>query len=132
MAKVQNTAVTFQENQFISISSSRTAVVVYFSAADIAFSYNQIVEWILPEIMSEKSYKSGSLMVAVVLNSAFIILLIIFAAHQQIQIANLKQIVKENIQGNADKRESCPSTTNPAQVKSEDEFPTLEVIQVSF
>ena len=68
--------------------------------------------------MSEKSNKY-SLVVAAI-NASFTILLIIFVAHQQIEIANLKEIVKENTRNKADKLETTSSSINQERMKAEE------------
>ncbi len=68
--------------------------------------------------MSEKSNKY-SLVVAAI-NASFTILLIIFVAHQQIEIANLKEMVKENTRNKADKLETTSSSINQERMKAEE------------
>ena len=62
--------------------------------------------------MSEKSNKYSPLMVTVVINASFTLLLVIFVAHQQIEIANLRQIVVEITENKADQLEISSSTTD--------------------
>lgn len=75
--------------------------------------------------MSEKSNKYSPLMVVVVLNASFTFLLIIFVAHQQIEMTNLRQMVKENSQKKAEKLETTSSSTNQEKIKPEVTLPQV-------
>ena len=75
--------------------------------------------------MSEKSNKYTPLIVAVALNASFTLLLIIFVAHQQIEIASLRQMVQENTQNKAEKLETTLTNANQEKIKPEVTLPQV-------
>jgi hypothetical protein len=75
--------------------------------------------------MSEKSNKNTPLIIAVVLNASFTLLLIIFVAHQQVEIASLRQMVQGNIQNKAEKLEATLSDGNQERIKPELTLPQV-------
>jgi hypothetical protein len=75
--------------------------------------------------MSEKSNKNTPLIIAVVLNASFTLLLIIFVAHQQVEIASLRQMVQENNQNKAEKLEATLSDGNQERIKPELTLPQV-------
>lgn len=75
--------------------------------------------------MSEKSNKYSPLMVTVVINASFTLLLIIFVAHQQIEIANLRQTVLEITENKADQLEIRSSTTDQEKTRPKEILPQV-------
>ena len=97
-------------------------------AAVLKYPANQeilVVQWNIPTRMSEKSNKNTPLIIAVVLNASFTLLLIIFVAHQQVEIASLRQMVQENNQNKAEKLEATLSDGNQERIKPELTLPQV-------
>ena len=68
--------------------------------------------------MSGKSI--NPLIVVVVLNASFTLLLILFVAHQQFEIANLKEMVQKNVRNKEYKVVTKSNITYQEETKFED------------
>ena len=75
--------------------------------------------------MSEKSNKYSPLMVTVVINASFTLLLIIFVAHQQIEIANLRKIVVKITENKADQLGTSSNISDQEQTRSKEILPQV-------
>lgn len=75
--------------------------------------------------MSEKSNKYSPLMVTVAINASFTLLLIIFVAHQQIEIANLRKIVVKITEKKADQLGTSSSIGDQEQTRSKEILPQV-------
>ena len=75
--------------------------------------------------MSEKSNKYSPLMVTVVINASFTLLLIIFVAHQQIEIANLRKIVVKITENKADQLGTSSNISDQERTRSKEILPQV-------
>lgn len=81
--------------------------------------------------MTEKCHTYSPLIVIVALNASFTLLLMIFAAHQQIELVSLRDKVNENTQNKADKLGVTSEDTNCKNQEIKLEANSPQVLSVS-